>query len=270
VKIFISYARNDSVDLAKRIQKNLDTYHHTVFLDTETLNPGQEWEGEIDEFIDNCDIFLVIVTYASLKSLQVKREFELARKMNKIIIPCFHEAVKEKDIQLELRKTNGITFNNGYELARDVTAKINLFEQPNQSGSELKPQAVINYIDVNHNVNHNSINGMNIKINIKTKNFKGKAGKVFVSFYFANNTPLKGYNQHTGKLEGQLWIGRDLNTQNGDIIYRDAVLFMPYYGLYLQTGIIHNLFMIVSIWDISRNDPILVASALGPHFQIKG
>src|SRR5437867_12182057 len=89
MKIFISYSRTDALDFADKIAETLGD-EHSVFTDINKIQVGDIWSNTIDENIDSCDLFLAIVTSASLKSQAVEKEVLRARNRNKKIIPCFY------------------------------------------------------------------------------------------------------------------------------------------------------------------------------------
>ena len=91
----------DASETAKIIHNYLTEYgHHEVFIDTSDIRGGDEWWKTIQENISNCDIFIILVTRSALLRQYVKKEIELAKKLEKRIIPCIaKDYVKYEDLQ---------------------------------------------------------------------------------------------------------------------------------------------------------------------------
>ena len=119
-KIFISYSRSDAVDFAKQIYDNLSKHEYHVFIDEENIQPGEDWSNSIDNNRIECDIFIIWVTDAVYRSNEVEKEVTLALDHDKKIIPCFYKNLIEKESKLKLNKKQGITFNDKFELAREI------------------------------------------------------------------------------------------------------------------------------------------------------
>lgn len=62
-RIFISYRRDDSITAAGRIYDNLIHVYdeESIFLDTEDIPPGVEWDTHLTNNITSCDVVLVII-----------------------------------------------------------------------------------------------------------------------------------------------------------------------------------------------------------------
>jgi hypothetical protein len=79
--IFISYKREAYPDekLAEAIYDGLkDQIGTSVFLDRQTIQPGDEWEWTIGEYIRKCDYFVVVLSKVSLRSDYVRKEMRIA------------------------------------------------------------------------------------------------------------------------------------------------------------------------------------------------
>ena len=109
--IFISYARED-IDAAKRIYSELKSLGANVWLDQESILPGQNWKVAINQEIRNCRYFLAILSQNSVtKKGFVQRELSEALDILKefptsdiFIIPirlndCVPSHERLKDIQ---------------------------------------------------------------------------------------------------------------------------------------------------------------------------
>ncbi len=85
---------------------------------------GEIWNDKIEDNISNCDFFVVLITHPALRSKQVEKEIQLAKRHNKIIIPCFNKSVGKNEIKWNLDAHHGIEFEDKYELARYLYSKI--------------------------------------------------------------------------------------------------------------------------------------------------
>jgi hypothetical protein len=122
VKIFVSYSRRDA-DFAHQLHEYFIGSEHSVFTDINNIEIGNIWSNIIEQNISSSDIFVVIVTHASLRSSEVEKEVLQAQRQNKIIIPCIHRTVSREEIKWNLARFQGIGFNDKYELARDLFSR---------------------------------------------------------------------------------------------------------------------------------------------------
>ena len=116
MNIFISYSRRDAGDFAKQISESL-IEEHNVFTDINNIQVGDIWSNTIENNITTCDIFVVIVTFAALRSPEVEKEVLKAQKHNKKIIPCIYSEITKNEIKWGLGKFQGIEFTSEYELS---------------------------------------------------------------------------------------------------------------------------------------------------------
>ena len=69
MKVFISYSREDAGDFARHIHRYLGNVDNDVFIDINSIRIGDPWANSIEENISNCDVFIVILTPDSLRSI---------------------------------------------------------------------------------------------------------------------------------------------------------------------------------------------------------
>ena len=87
MNIFISYKREGGIDIAARVASYFTERRHNVFYDILSMQAGR-FDNQIEEYIANCDRFVVILTKGALDSDWVKKEIRLALKNKKAkIIP---------------------------------------------------------------------------------------------------------------------------------------------------------------------------------------
>jgi len=155
VKIFVSYSRRDAGDFAEQISETLED-EHDVFTDIDDIEAGDIWTNVIEDNISRCDVFIVILTFASLRSSEVEKEVLQAQKKNKKIIPCVDRGIDINQLKWDLGKFQGIEFSSKYELAREVYGKIQHHQQkpPNAEPSvqPLKEQPSVQPVKVDHSV----------------------------------------------------------------------------------------------------------------------
>lgn len=83
MKIFVSYARVDKPYCIRIIE----TLHaHEVWYD-QRLYAGQDWWKEILRRLDWCEVFVYLLSPDSVASLYCRRELEIARRLNRQVIP---------------------------------------------------------------------------------------------------------------------------------------------------------------------------------------
>ncbi|RYE53252.1 MAG: toll/interleukin-1 receptor domain-containing protein, partial [Sphingobacteriales bacterium] len=81
-KAFISYASQDRAEVLKRVQM-LNLVKLDFFQDLLTLEPGDEWEAKIYDYINKCDVFFIFWSKAASESEWVKKETLHAYQLKK-------------------------------------------------------------------------------------------------------------------------------------------------------------------------------------------
>jgi TIR domain-containing protein/Big-like domain-containing protein len=144
VKIFVSYSRRDARDFAEQISETLED-EHDVFTDIDDIEAGDIWTNVIEDNISRCDVFLVILTFASLRSSEVEKEVIQAQKKSKKIIPCVDRGIDINQLKWDLGKFQGIEFSSKYELAREVYRKIQRHQQNPPKEEPLVPPVKVDH-----------------------------------------------------------------------------------------------------------------------------
>ena len=104
---FISYSRVDAEAFAVRVASSLAAGSPPlrIWLDKRELKPGLDWDEQIGEAITTCDSLLFVMTRDGVKPNSVcKREWTLALKCNKPVIPLRLELDAELPFRLEPRQ----------------------------------------------------------------------------------------------------------------------------------------------------------------------
>ena len=132
MKIFLSYNRGDSGDLADQIYLSSLSKSNDIFRDINSIEAGDVWSKTIENNISICDILIVILTPGALESSEVEKEVLLAKKHNKKIMPCLFRYVDKDQIKWELGTFEGVEFADKYELLRNLQVKLNPRKNPSE------------------------------------------------------------------------------------------------------------------------------------------
>src|SRR5450755_4129505 len=91
--VFISHSSKDKA-IGDEICRFLETNGISCWIAPRNVTPGKNYGAAIVDAIDECAVFLLILTGESNKSGQVVREVERAANANAVIIPLRAEAVQ--------------------------------------------------------------------------------------------------------------------------------------------------------------------------------
>jgi hypothetical protein len=81
--IFISYTNKEPDNLlAKRFHDELQRHQHTVFMAGESIKWGETWPEKVQQALNKCDYFLVLLSEKSAKSEMVIQEIKTAKKLH--------------------------------------------------------------------------------------------------------------------------------------------------------------------------------------------
>lgn len=75
-RVFLSYAREDAAD-ADRLAASLEAEGFSVYLDRSRVRSG-DFGAQLERAIADCDVFLVLLSPASIRSTYVRRELHVA------------------------------------------------------------------------------------------------------------------------------------------------------------------------------------------------
>lgn len=100
-RIFISYAREDSVDLAFRLRNTLIEAGHNVWMDTSEIHAGASWSRDLEEAIERSEIVLALLSASAYVSEICRAEQLRAIRKNKRIIPILVHTDADRPIYLE-------------------------------------------------------------------------------------------------------------------------------------------------------------------------
>jgi len=115
LKLFISYSQKDK-EAAEKIEQNLKEHGFDTWRDITDIDYGKNWPREIANNLVRSDIIVLLWSRHAATSSAVKNEWLTARALEKGIIPCFLEPLRNLRDELKppqaLKHINGIHFND--------------------------------------------------------------------------------------------------------------------------------------------------------------
>ena len=110
-KIFISYSRRDTDEIDHLIGM-LESAKHDVWVDTQDIRAGSQWQTSIVQAIVESDFFIIALSKNSAKSDNVRRELVIAVNQKKGIIPvCIQDVELPPEMQYQLAGIQRINFH---------------------------------------------------------------------------------------------------------------------------------------------------------------
>ena len=106
---FISYSHSDE-SFALELYSFLKTSGVTLWMDRPNIARGAEWEREIEQALDDCSSFIVLLSSSSVHSDYVRSEVHTALEEGKLIVPVRLEACRP---MLRLRTRQLIDISEG-------------------------------------------------------------------------------------------------------------------------------------------------------------
>lgn len=137
-KIFISYKRSESSNVAIQLYEHLEQNNFDVFLDTHSVDKGEDFQEELWHRMTDCDVILMLNTDGFLKSEWCNKELEKAHLKRIGIVHLIWP---------------GSNFEDFAYLAESIQLKTNDFEKPfyssdlnNRLKKEILPK-IVNLIE---------------------------------------------------------------------------------------------------------------------------
>lgn len=125
--VFISYETTTGLEFAKHLQKALRKHELSSFVAGMDIGIGKKDPSQtIRNSLEECRFFVSIITISALKSSELRKEFQLAKKLSRYIIPCVKEGLRDyvaKDFK-EILDFQYATFETKEDLANNVTETI--------------------------------------------------------------------------------------------------------------------------------------------------
>lgn len=108
---FFSYSREDS-EFVLRMAGDLKATGANVWLDQIDILPGQRWDDAVERALADCPRMLVVLSPASVHSMNVMDEVSFALEKGKTVIPILH---RECVIPFRLRRVQYIDLRRDYD-----------------------------------------------------------------------------------------------------------------------------------------------------------
>jgi len=121
--IFISYARADGEDFAKKLHELFEARGLSAWMDTRGgIAPSTLWDNEIQKAIDEASILVFVMTPGSIASENCHDEWSYALNLGKTVIPLL--ALKAQPIPMRLHRIQYIDFTKlSFEIGFDALLK---------------------------------------------------------------------------------------------------------------------------------------------------
>jgi TIR domain len=132
---FFSYSRDDS-EFALRLAADLKAAGANVWLDQLDIAPGQRWARAVQDALNNCHRFLVILSPASVSSTNVEDEVAFALEEHKTVIPVLYRDCK---VPFQLRPFQYIDFRTDYARGLRALLKVLGVAKPPERGIPTPP-----------------------------------------------------------------------------------------------------------------------------------
>jgi hypothetical protein len=110
-QIFISYSRVDT-EFVTRLINDLSRQGLNIWMDQRNIGAGQRWDSIIQDALESCDIFMIVLSKYSVESENVLDELSFAINGNKRIIPILLENC---EIPYRLARIQFVNFANDYQ-----------------------------------------------------------------------------------------------------------------------------------------------------------
>lgn len=137
--IFISYARSDKV-FAGKLGKALRSAGANIWLDQLDILSGDRWDDAIEKALQDCKVFLIILSPKSVDSDNVKDELNYALEDKKQIIPVLY---RNCQIPFRLRRRQHSDFTEDFNEGLEHLLKALNIQKPAKKSKETPPQAKI-------------------------------------------------------------------------------------------------------------------------------
>lgn len=111
--LFLSYSRRE-VPFVNGLQGHLENSGYEVWLDYHDIIPGSPWLEQIFQGIAKAEIFLLVISQASMASQNVEAEWQKAVALKKRIILIIFEAV---ELPEPLKRCEWIDFRSSFKTA---------------------------------------------------------------------------------------------------------------------------------------------------------
>jgi len=95
-RVFISYARKDGSEFAKKLRQDLEKQKIPCWQDRQGMEGGRDWWEQIKEALDYVEYMVLVITPAAIQSPIIRKEWRYARAQGVCVYPV--KGVPDKDI----------------------------------------------------------------------------------------------------------------------------------------------------------------------------
>jgi WD40 repeat protein len=113
-RVFISYARKDGTELAKRLQGDLSSSGYDVWVDTQRIAGGASWTKEIENALDHSEVILALLSPGSFISEICRAEQLRSLRKGKCVIPILLQRGVDIPLYLETKNYRDFSTPEGY------------------------------------------------------------------------------------------------------------------------------------------------------------
>jgi hypothetical protein len=142
IKIFLSYARKDGSELARRLHDDLKARGFSPWLDKHRIAGGASWTDDIEQVLDAAAFFLAVMTRGSYESEICRAEQLRALRKGKLVIPLLGQPDSDiVPLYLETRNYRDLAANYAAafsELLEDIANG----RSPGQVGCQISLHAL--------------------------------------------------------------------------------------------------------------------------------
>ncbi len=111
---FISYAREDK-EFALKLATDLRAVGREIWID-KNIKAGESWPSKLQQAIENCEYFVVILSPHSVNSEYVLKEISAANSKNKIIVPVLYHKCTRPFLLNDLHYADfTVDFQSGFQ-----------------------------------------------------------------------------------------------------------------------------------------------------------
>ena len=123
VKLFISYSRQDKSG-ADNLVAALEANNFEVMIDRRDLPYGEQWQGELADFIRASDTVIWLVSPDSISSKWCNWELGEVQRLNKRLVPIRVRAIAPEDLPETLGRLHLLPAEGIYEPSQHLTTLI--------------------------------------------------------------------------------------------------------------------------------------------------
>jgi len=137
-KYFISYESTTGTGYGENLKTALEKLqsNEQAFLADVSILKGKEWSPEIENALNECKYFIVIITALTTGSQEVMKEYQKAIRLGKRIISCRYSGIKVSETN-EFAIHQQLDFKDTYELANKVIIGIKDIEKKESKGVKI-------------------------------------------------------------------------------------------------------------------------------------